>query len=80
MQDFNIFGLKSFFFFYTLLKILGQSISSFISLALVIIDLKIVLRKFVGPTDLFGTPSLYVYELSKVVIVSKHKNFMLIIF
>ena len=41
-KDFDILTLKDFFFFCTLLKVLRQGISSFISLAILIIDLEII--------------------------------------
>ena len=77
MQNFDILGLKNLLFFYTLLKVLKQGISSSISLAPAIINLKIVLKKFLGAIKLFKTQTLYIYKFLKVVIAGKYKNFML---
>lgn len=39
-----------------------------------IIDLKVVLRKFLGPADLTRVQVFYIYELIEVVIVNKDKD------
>ena len=52
VQDFDIYGTKGFFLLCILLRVLRQGISSSISLALTIIDLKVVMREFFGPADL----------------------------
>ena len=54
VQDFDIFCLESLFFLRTLLKISKQGISSFVSFALIIIDLKMVMREFLGPANLLA--------------------------
>ena len=76
IKDFNVFGLEGFFLFSTLLRVSRQDISNSISLALIIIDLEVVTREFLSLTNLFEAQTLCVYELSEIVIVGKHENFM----
>ena len=76
MQDLDILGKEGLFFFCTLLRISRQGISSSISLVLIIIDTKVVTRKFLGPADLPRAQTLRVYEPTEFVVVDKHKNFM----
>ena len=66
-----------FLLFKTLLRVLRQSISSSVSLTLTIINLEMVIKKFLDLADLFEAQTLCVYELVEFVIVSKHKDFML---
>ena len=77
MQNLDVLRLEGFFFLSTLLRVLRQEIGSSVSLALTIIDLEVVTRKFLSSADLSGAQTLHVHELSEVVIVDKHKDFML---
>lgn len=77
MQNFDIFSLEDLFFFCILLKVLEQGISSFISLILSIVNLKIISQKFFGPIKLFEVQTFYIHKPPKVIMVGKHKNFML---
>ena len=77
MQDLDVLGAKGFFFFCTLLRVLKQGIGSSISLALTTVDLEVVTKEFLGLTDLSGAQTLYVHKLVKVVVVGKHKHFIL---
>ena len=45
-----------------------------------IIDLKMVTKKFLSLANLLEAPTLYVYELLKIVVVGKYKNLMLRLF
>ena len=54
MQDFDVFGAEGLFFFCTLLRVSRQGISSPVSLALIIVDLKVLPREFLGLLDLSG--------------------------
>ena len=54
--------------------------SSFISFALSIIDAEVVPRELLGPTDLTRAPALRVYEPTEVIIIGKHKDFVLATF
>lgn len=42
-----------------------------------VIDSEVVLRKLLSLADVFGAQTFYVYELSEVVVVGEHKNFIL---
>lgn len=44
--------------------------------ALIIVNLKVILLQLLRPTELPKTQAFYVYEVLKIVIVYKHKNFM----
>ena len=66
MQNLDILGTKVFFLLYILLKILKQGISSSVTFALTIIDLKIVTREFLGPADLPGAKTLGIYKSTEV--------------
>ena len=77
MQDLDVLGTESLVFFYTLLKISKQGISCFINLALTIIDLDVITKKLLGPANLFRAQTFRLYELSEVVIIGKHKEFIL---
>ena len=77
VQNFDILGLKSFFFLSTPLKILKKGISSCIYLVLAIIDLEMVMKMFLSPENLSGAQTLFIHELLNIVMVDKHKNFML---
>ena len=77
MQDFDIFGLESLFFFSTLLKISRQGVSNSICFALTVINLKVVTREFLSLADLSKAQTLYIYKLLGVIMVGKHKDFLL---
>ena len=80
MKNLAILSLKLIFFILTFLKNLWQGIYSYICLVLVIIDLEIVSKKLLGPTDLSGAQTLYIYKTTKAIIVCKDENLMLIAF
>ena len=77
MQDFDVLGAEGFFLFCTLLRVLKQSISSYVSLALMIVNSEILAREFLGPTDLSGAQTLRLHELAEVVVVGKYKHLVL---
>ena len=76
MQDFNVLCSEGVFFLSVPLGVSKQGISSSVSFALTIIDLEMVTREFLGPTDLPGAQTLRIHELSEVVMVGKHEDFM----
>lgn len=80
MQDFEVLGSEGFFSFCTLLKVTTQSINSSISLALSIINLKIVSREFLDLTNLSRGQTPCVHKLLEVVVVSIYKDFILKLF
>ena len=75
MQNLDVLHLEGDFLLSTLLRVLRQGIGSSISLALTIIDLKVVTREFLSPVDLSRAQTLCVYELSEVVMAAKHEDF-----
>ena len=77
IQDLDILGTKGFVFLCTLLGILRQGISGLVSLALTIIDLEVVTREFLGPSDLSKAQTLCFHESAKVVIIGKYKYLIL---
>ena len=77
MQNFDLLGAEGLFFFCTLLRVLRQGISSFVSLVLTIVDLEVVPREFLGLADLSGAQTLCLYEPTEVVVVGEYKHLML---
>ena len=77
MQDLDILSTKGLFLFWTLLKISRQGISSPLSLAWTIFNLKVITREFLGQADLSGGQTLCVHELAEVIVVGEYKQFML---
>ena len=80
IKNLNILISKRFFFSLTLLWEAKQSISRNISFSLMIINLKVVLREFLHLVDLTRAHVFCIYESTKIVIVSKNKNLIFIIF
>ena len=52
VEDFDILGKKGLFLLCILLKILRQDVSSFICPVLIIVNLEVVMREFLGPAEL----------------------------
>ena len=80
MQDLDVLDLEGFFLFCTLLKVSKQDINYFIYLALTIIDLKVVIREFLSPANLFGAQTFYVHKPIEVIIVDEYENLMFAVF
>ena len=77
MQDFDILGVEGFFLFCILLRVLKQDISSSVSLAVTIVNLKVVARELLGPVDLSRAQVLCLHESTEVVVVGEYKHLML---
>ena len=77
MQNFDVFGLKGFILFSILLKILRQGVNKFIHLALTIINLEVILGKFLDTTNLSGAQTFDIHKLLEIVVVDKYKNLIL---
>ena len=77
MQDFDVLGAEGFFLFCTLLTVLRQDISSFISLALMIVNSEVVAREFLGSADLSKAQTLCFHEPTELVVVDEYKHLML---
>ena len=80
MKNSAIFSSKLNFFILTSLRKPRQSICSCIRLALAIIDLKMILRELLGPSDLSATQTLCTHKTTEVIVVYKNKNLMLAAF
>ena len=76
VQNLDVLRLESLFLLSTPLRVLRQGIGSSVSLALMIVDLEVVTREFLGSADLSEAQTLRVHELAEVVVVGKHENFM----
>ena len=63
VQDFDVRCLESFFLLSTLLRVLRQSIGRSISLALMVINSKMVTKEFLSPVDLSEAQNLRVHKL-----------------
>ena len=54
VQHLDVLGVEDLFLFCTLLRVSRQNINSSVSLALTIIDLEVLTRELLGPTNLSG--------------------------
>lgn len=77
MKNPSVFGSEFFFLILIPLRKTKKSICSSISYYLTIINLKIIMRKFLGPLDLLKTQVLHIYKLTEVIIVYEHQYFIL---
>ena len=80
MKNLGIIDLQPFFLALTSLEKTQQSINSCISLALSIINSKLILGKLLGLLDLPRTYALCIYESAEIIMISKYKNFKFTIF
>lgn len=67
-------------FFLALLKEIKQRISSYISLALTIINMKVILRELLGLLNLSRAQTFYIYKLTKVIVICQNKHLFFTIF
>lgn len=74
MKNLEILICESFFLNLAFLKKVRQSISHNIIFFLTIVDLKIVLREFLGLVDLIRAYTLYIYELREVIMVNRDED------
>ena len=77
MEDFDVLGAECLFFLYTLMRVLKQGISNFVSLALTIINLEVVMRKLLGLADLSWAQTHCIHKPVEVVMVGEYKHLML---
>ena len=77
MQNVDVLRSEGLFLLRTPLRVLKQGISSYVSLALTIVDSEVVKRELLGPADLSGAETLRVYESTEVVVLGKYKHLML---
>ncbi len=69
--------MEYFFFGLASLSEARQSISRSISFSLMIIDSEVVLRELLSPADLTRAHAFCIYELMKVIMVSKDEDLIL---
>lgn len=72
--------MKLFFFIKALFKGARKSIYSRISFGLTIIDLEIILKEFLGPSNLAKAQILHIHELMEVVMIDKNKIIIFVVF
>lgn len=69
MQNLSIFGSEGGFFLNTLLKVLWEDISSYISFALTIIILKMMFWQFLSLSNLSGAQAFHIHEVVEIVVI-----------
>ena len=77
VQDLDVLCSEGFFLRSTLLRLSRQGIGSSVSLALTIIDLKVVGGEFLGPADLSGAQTLHFHKPTEVVVVGEYEQLVL---
>ena len=77
VQALDVFGTEVLFFLCTLLRVSKQGINSSIYISLIIVNLKLVVKEFLGTANMSGAQTLRVHESREVVVVGKYKDFML---
>ena len=80
MKNLDILSLKLFFLIMTPLREMKEGVYSSISLASMVVDLKMVSKKFLGPSNLIRAQTFYIHELTKVVIIDQDKDIILAAF
>lgn len=74
MKNLEFLSLEDFFLGLASLREAKPGVRSKIRLSLVITNLQLILREFLGPLDLFGNQALGIRELAKIVVVNKNKD------
>ena len=80
MNNLSILISECFFLSLVSLREARQRISHSISFFLTIIDLKMVLREFLGLADLTRAQVFYIYKLTKIIIISKNEHLIFVAF
>ena len=80
MKNFGILSSKLFILIVTPLRKAKKGVRSSIYFALIVINTKIVTRKFLSPADLSRAQTLYIHKLANVVMVGQDENLMLATF
>ncbi len=79
-KEFKYSHFKRFFLDRVFLGEARQNISCSISFSLTIIDLKVILREFLGLTDLTKAQTFYIYKLTEIVMVNEDKDLIFAVF
>lgn len=77
MKNTSIFGLEFFFLILIPFRKTKKSICSSIGFFLTLINLKIVPRELLGPSNLIKAQILCIHQLTRVIMICKYQNFML---
>lgn len=80
VENLGVLSLKNIFFSLISLQKASQGINSNIGLFLMVVNFKIILREFLSPPDLSKTQVLGIYKATKIVVVSKDKDFIFAMF
>lgn len=80
MKNLGIFINESFFLSLTFLREVKQSINCNISLSLVIFDLKMVSKELLGLIGLTKIQVFHNHKSTEIIIVSKDKDLIFIVF
>ena len=80
MKDLAIFSLELIFFILASLKKFCSNIYSCICLILTIINLKIILKKLLGPGNLLKAQTLSIHKIKEIIMIYQNKNFILAAF
>lgn len=73
MKNLRVLSSESFFFGLAFQEKVWQVIYSSICFFLIVINIKVVLRKVLNPTNLSKTESLSIYKLTEVVVINENK-------
>ena len=77
MKNLSVFSLKLFFLIMASVRKVKEGVCSSVCFALLIINLKVVIREFLSPMDLSGAQTLCIHELAEVIVVGEYKDFIL---
>lgn len=80
MKNISILISQSFFLSLASLEKIKQGISCNISFFFTIIDMKVILKEFLGLADLTKTQVLYIHKLLEVFMISKDENLIFVVF
>ena len=76
IEEFGCSQLELFFLIVAPLRKARKGVYSPICLALMVVDLKVISRKFLSLLNMTRAQALCIHEPTKVVIVDKNKNLM----
>lgn len=80
MKKLSNFNSGCFFFGLAFLGKVRQGTNCHICLSLTITNLKVVLRKFLGPADLKKTRAFSTHKLVEIIIISEDENLVFTVF
>lgn len=72
--------MESLFFGLIFLCKMRQSIGNSICFTLMVIDSEVVLKKLLSPANLFRAQAFSIYQIAKIIVIDKNKDFVLAYF